>query len=569
MMPSRELREDERGAVMLLALFFAIFALGLLYTVIGAADAAFFRQHLQDASDSVALSSAVMHARSMNFIVLLNIVMAALLAILITIKLIQGLMIVGMAVAAALSWITFGASLAAIPPLHLLQSEMQHAYDTMKPPIFDALGSLHDVADAVKKAGPAAAEAAAADDLEWWKVKSGVIVPANPELPVEDDTFKKLCGEAGTFPAGVIGNVLQPIGVKPIFDALSGAAGDMTASLSAWFCGDDGQSPKPFPYQTEPVYPPPAKECAANATTKDCDAARKIEKQGRPDPHTGECGEEADCSLGGAYDQRVKQARIDCDPTKPDPPEKYFYQERHGAVPYFWTGKAWLRGEPEFQAPTFVTSAEAPCAPKPFLAAIGSSYNSVVRTSDDVADVQPVCSNEQSPTKSGSYLGETTSVAFGEVRHIFGCQKHEDKTVNLDVSGGQGGTEAKESRSPKRVLAGVALGGEPFQIRAIVQNDASALQAGNFLRLALWGRKAPDDTLANVRELGTFAVAEAEYFYDGAEGADAWMWNMSWRARLRRFRLPNDSAKALRDACGESCSKFFDPMSELLDLIVH
>ncbi|HXK18794.1 MAG TPA: hypothetical protein VNG33_13380, partial [Polyangiaceae bacterium] len=41
--------------------------------------------------------------------------------------------------------------------------------------------------------------------------------------------------------------------------------------------------------------------------------------------------------------------------------------------------------------------------------------------------------------------------------------------------------------------------------------------------------------------LRPFAFAQAEYFYDGTESIDAWMWNMNWRARLRLFRLPGET----------------------------
>jgi hypothetical protein len=571
MISHRRLSGDDRGAITLLALFFSIFALALLYSLISAAEASFFREHMQDAADAVALSSAVMHARSMNCIVLVNILMAALLAVLVSIKLIQGLTIIGMVVAGALSWLTFGASLAAVPPLHVLQTEMQNLYDATKVPVFEALEILHQVADELAVAGPIAAGAAATADIEFWRppVESGVVVPSIPELPVEDDSFKSLCEEAGKIPAGLVGNALKPIGVKPVLDVLSDATSAMASSLSEWFCGDDGQAPPPFPYSTEPVYPSASNACVANATPEDCDAARKIEKQARPDPHTGECDEEADCSVGGPYDQRVAQARTDCDPTKPNPPKKYVYQERQGIVAYFWTGKGWLRGEPEFKTPTLSESPRAPCVPPPGSGAIGQGYNPVVRKSKDVNDVEPVCSSERAPPGIGAHSGETVSVPFVEVRHILGCQKHEEKTVNLDVSGGQGGTEASGSKSPKRVLAEARLGDEHFQVRTVMRGDASRLPGESLVRLALWGRKPPEDAFSRLAELGKYSYAQAEYFYDGEGGPDAWMWSMSWRARLRRFRLPGEASKNLREACGATCSSFVDQIAELPDVTTH
>jgi hypothetical protein len=50
-------------------------------------------------------------------------------------------------------------------------------------------------------------------------------------------------------------------------------------------------------------------------------------------------------------------------------------------------------------------------------------------------------------------------------------------------------------------------------------------------------------------------VAQAEYYFDTSydearkrprQDPDQWMWNMSWRARLRRFRLPRDGEESSR-----------------------
>src|SRR5664280_917773 len=121
---------NDRGAIMLIAAFFAIFGVAILYYMIGMGQAVLFRERMQDAADATALSAAIANARGMNFIVLINIVMAALLAILVTIKLVEGIAILGMFIAAALAWVTFGATLTAIPPLRTIQQAMNTAYKT-------------------------------------------------------------------------------------------------------------------------------------------------------------------------------------------------------------------------------------------------------------------------------------------------------------------------------------------------------------------------------------------------------------------------------------------------------
>jgi hypothetical protein len=77
----KRLMRRTHGAVMVVGLLFACFLAGALWYVIGVGDAVVFRDRMQEAADAVAFSSAVIHARGMNFIVVCNIIMFALTAI--------------------------------------------------------------------------------------------------------------------------------------------------------------------------------------------------------------------------------------------------------------------------------------------------------------------------------------------------------------------------------------------------------------------------------------------------------------------------------------------------------
>jgi hypothetical protein len=90
------------------------------------------------------------------------------------------------------------------------------------------------------------------------------------------------------------------------------------------------------------------------------------------------------------------------------------------------------------------------------------------------------------------------------------------------------------------VKGGVALGSEAFQTRVFVKTQQSVSPAESVVKLALWGASAPEAQLPAGHELRQYGFAQAEYFYDGADEPAEWMWNMNWRARLRRFRLPED-----------------------------
>jgi hypothetical protein len=575
---------DERGAILVIALFFAIFALALLYTVVGTAGTVFFREHMQDAADAAALSGAVAHARTMNLLVLLNIVMAALLAILVTLKLIEALAILGIVLATLLAWPTFGASLSAIPPLKTIQSQVSAAYDTVKPAVDTALEALHSAADAVQMTAPAIAGAIALGSFEGWKppVESGVAVGSRMTLPVEDDEFKELCGQAGEFPPKLANAALGEPGIGPVFSPLQGPMHSMTEAFSEWFCGDGGTSPPTFQRTAERSYPrlaatvrceeeeiadpgPVGTVQAVGATTPACTESEHVESEARPDGTTGGCRADTDCSLGGPYEQRVAQARVECAPTGTPAPYGFRYQERKGKVEYLWTGKQWVRGAPRYQTVLLRESEHTPpCGPRASHPLVAEGYNAVVRASDDVNEILPVCTTESLPEPGPSPLapGALRTVEFLEVSHILGCKKREVLDVSVkDAESSGGGSE----KAPKQIAGDAALGDENFQVRALMKGDANAQQAQRIVRLALWGEKAPKTALERLRQIGDFSVAQAEYFYDGAEGRGAYMWNMKWRARLRRFSLPEDGsegAEALSGACqavlGEACGAVFE-----------
>src|SRR5690348_16237149 len=104
------IRRDQRGVAMVFGIFFAMFMVAVVYAIHGTIEALVYREHVQDAADAAAFSGAVVNARGMNLIVLLNMLMAALLAILVGLRLGQTLCYIGMAICAALSVPTMGSS---------------------------------------------------------------------------------------------------------------------------------------------------------------------------------------------------------------------------------------------------------------------------------------------------------------------------------------------------------------------------------------------------------------------------------------------------------------------------
>jgi hypothetical protein len=565
-----KLGKDERGAIMLIALFFAIFGVAMLFALLGTAQAIFLREKLQDAADSAALSGAVVHARAMNLLVLINIVMAALLAILVALKAVESVAILGIILASALAWITGGATLSAVPPLKNLQQSMDETYEDLKPSIYEALTTLHEAAGAVRNVAPVVGLAIVQADIASHSSAHGLVVPMRLTLPVEDDSFSNLCKQAGELPGAVAQEALEdahiPV-VPKLAGALSEGVGALAGAFSGWFCGDSsggsGDAPR-MSRKLEQSYPhvvtTDSETCShidqegEKAPSKDevqraCERSHDEEEAGKPDDDTGACRQGVDCSIDGPYEQRLKLAREQCDPSQYPQAFAYWYQQRTGHVDYEWTPKGWKRHDPVMNPPTRVGgpkgASQPPCGPKG-IGQVAVGYNKIVHPHDDVNETLPVCSTEAKPVFPPEHtaFGTIASQNITEVTQILGCQKIEQKDIPI-TPGGQ--AEKGDDKSPKKLEHDVALGDKNFQLRALMWAQPSD-NFGSGVDLALWGQKKPDDPLSLLRPLRGLALAQAEYFYDGTD--DAWLWDMKWRARLRRFRVESEEFSTITKACG-------------------
>src|SRR5262245_22635401 len=148
-----ELASSERGAIMVFGIFFAVFVVGMLYYMVGLGNAIYYRERLQDAADASAFGAAVVHARGMNTIALINIIMAAVLAILFTLKLVEALIAVAEVVLAVLA-IFGGATAGVASALEQVRQKVHSAADTAKPLVMKALTLLHTAGRVVKVITP-------------------------------------------------------------------------------------------------------------------------------------------------------------------------------------------------------------------------------------------------------------------------------------------------------------------------------------------------------------------------------------------------------------------------------
>jgi hypothetical protein len=85
---------DQRGAIMMIGLFMACSLIGALWFLIGIGDAIVFKDRVQEATDHAAFTSAVAHARGMNLIAAINLIMFALVAVYVVTGVIQDVIFV-------------------------------------------------------------------------------------------------------------------------------------------------------------------------------------------------------------------------------------------------------------------------------------------------------------------------------------------------------------------------------------------------------------------------------------------------------------------------------------------
>jgi hypothetical protein len=319
-----------------------------------------------------------------------------------------------------------------------------------------------------------------------------------------------------------------------------------------------------------------------HAKNEACEAAQRDQAEATPDSE-GNCQPGRNCSTGGPYDLAVTKARESCDPNQSPKPSKFIYQTQSGTVVYKWNRQRWVRGVPQITRSWINTEPSEKLLPCKILEPPYPEhyqYNRTVHPKDEPARTLPVCTTEKvclaPPPMPHRYTEQT--VTFSQVTHVLSCERTETIRVPVKDEKSPGNAEGNE-KSPKQVLPNATLGGEAFQVRAFMVGNPKQREAERLVRLSLWQKAAPANPLEPLRELGGFALAQSEYFYDdeGAAGErGAWMWNMNWRARLVRFASPSDdNAKAgLRKMCGKhieaaECDRMLRVADLWNDLILH
>jgi hypothetical protein len=246
--------KDDRGAILVMGIFMCACLVTILWYVAGVGQAIVYRERLQEAADAVAFSSAALHARGMNLIVLVNLLMAVILSVRVAIRVAK--------LALGIAAVVFGALSFVQPQLAPLAAtaadavvELNSIDEETKEPIDGALKGLVAAQDVISAAtAPAAYLGATSTVGNQYApiVVRTTAIPATielpPKLPVERGSSSKLCKEA----TEVLGELSEWLLDKAGFGFIAKITklpfeigGKLAAQAPGYFCGLEGNSSPP------------------------------------------------------------------------------------------------------------------------------------------------------------------------------------------------------------------------------------------------------------------------------------------------------------------------------------
>ncbi|HVW29677.1 MAG TPA: hypothetical protein VHC69_30145 [Polyangiaceae bacterium] len=249
---AESVRDDERGAIMVLGIFMCSCIVGVLWYIAGIGDAIIFRERMQEAADAVAFSGATLHARGMNLIVLINLLMAVILAVRVALKMLILALTIATVVFEAIGDIPICCQWALVVAGFTGEAagDLQSALGEIDPLIDEALEALHGVEGVIARIVPPAASLGAVQVGE--KYKPPVTVPVGTDLdeitsglPVVDGSEDMLCRKAGEAVAMVIAWPLSKVHLGQGASLFKGMLSSITEAGSGYFCemGSGGQAP--------------------------------------------------------------------------------------------------------------------------------------------------------------------------------------------------------------------------------------------------------------------------------------------------------------------------------------
>ena len=240
--------ENRSGAVMVMATFFAIFLVAVVYHLAGVGGACLEQQIMQDAADATVFSAATANARGMNLIALINLIMAVILAVLVALRLVQAILTVASAifvVLCAIPW-TSGVGCPLVTPLTDATVEIRNIAEDVEELVDNVLPILHDAADTINEIVPYLAEVEAINVSSKYPspVDVGFVWPVTDGLPTKEGDFKTLCEESGSMVVELCFFFLPEDGREAMEKYLGPLMEGLVGTFQNYFCGgDDSHGP--------------------------------------------------------------------------------------------------------------------------------------------------------------------------------------------------------------------------------------------------------------------------------------------------------------------------------------
>jgi hypothetical protein len=509
------LRRDTRGAIMVSATFMAVFATAALWYVIGIGDAIIYRERVQDSADAVAFAGAVYHARGMNIIASLNIVMAALLGLVVAAKLLKFLNDTASAVGCGCIPVPIiGPACGTVctvtnnarTPINKSVDALTQLYNKVGPALSEAQNGFAVAMPWIAEAKSVAVSQKYQPDVTLGAIASPSLAPAGDRkgLPVEDGDDGVLCNKVSS---GIVDMTFDTLHLPGM---VKGWVGGTLEGFVSSFCGG-GELVDPA--KQDEIIQKQEKE----QIDQRCDWEAKV-SHAIDDPlwpPSGTILEKAKADHGeGLVDLR----KLQC------------YAAHKDGV---------LSDLPDYG---------------------GSSGNA--------APTPPVVDLDNAPT---ALPGARPPCPFNrqlcEQRARTEIRAEREKRQGSD----SGGTteldpEARKKTRPKIVYHEAKNGNPYFQVFSLVlADDARATRPAHGVEMASWGRKQAGQPMF----WGRLGWAQAEFYYDTDQ---AWsedvakyeaMWNLSWRARLRRAN-PKNVPDVLTHAMGDVVGKVSDRIKSTL-----
>lgn len=490
---------DRKGAITVIGLFAVLFLAGALWYVIGIANAVLYRERVQDAADAVAFAGAVYHARGMNIIVTLNILMAALLGLVVAARLLRFLNDTANVIGCGCSPVPFigptcinvcSFTFRARQPLANLETRLTNLYNRVGP-------TLSKTQVGVARAMPWIAEVKAvgvslnyAPDVRFGAIASFSLVPLPSDdrlgLPVQEGDDKVLCGKVSS---GLVDLALAPVSHVPGSGLIRHWLESPLNRFVSNFCN--------------------------GGELIDEHEAEEIEQREEDSQVDQRCDWEAQVSHALAEPwqplamMKLAQARADHAEGKADLRKLQCYSVQKNAL---------LANLPEFGAYQ------------------NRSVPPDVRQVPNVGDLLRTRPGDPPPQQS---LGCAFSRHTCEERAHADIRAERERNQGENTESTEIDAESRRQTTPKIVFSPAKNGDAYFQVWSIVSGDDSrATKPARGVEIAAHGRERASDTSVWAR----LGWAQAEFYYDheGAwsDAVDDAMWNLRWRARLRRVRPP-------------------------------